>query len=418
MLDQFLKGMDTEGTWESHGVFTIQREASLQRLGKLQLPRPSAWVLKMVQAAVRLGAPALEIRQEARFTCFEFRPGVKFSIDATENELLNAEPGAGGALEPLLVALRSVGFGQNRDFVLMHLEGSQARALRFEGGDLERRTVHLGAQVEPLLQLHVTRNQGETAEERTELEQYAQVCPIPLLYQKKRIDTLSYPIETPADPTFFRLGLGAATELDREFPVPPGVAEHRRWSLEDRMMDTRFLCLTLPQELSRVGAIFRLTASYRVTRTPADYKADPMALPATCYWIQDGVICDSSILQLNALHQVRLELFISGEGIPTDLSGLRLRELHRYDDLVNRCLAGAGALVRETRKTLKGRWLRPSGVSSMMGAAVGTTIVIAPLVGLGLIPFAVVWAYGSFRIKDNYRADWLESLGGMESCLR
>ena len=59
-LQEVLDEFGAEGQWDSQGSFTTLSGKALSKLAAYQLPRPTAWILKLVQAAV--AAACLRVR--------------------------------------------------------------------------------------------------------------------------------------------------------------------------------------------------------------------------------------------------------------------------------------------------------------------------------------------------------------------
>lgn len=95
-----------EGCRVSAGTFSLSPKVALQKLGSSQLPRASAWLLKVLQWAVSSGADRLDIRQSSRRTRIlvsRCRVGVDSLLDALGRANLEVGP-----IGHLAVALRSL----------------------------------------------------------------------------------------------------------------------------------------------------------------------------------------------------------------------------------------------------------------------------------------------------------------------
>jgi len=199
-LETFLKEQQAEGILDSQGKFTLDRGKALEKLAAFQLPRETSWILKVVQAAVRCGAPGLEIRQTSTDTEVRFCAPETWTLAALEADLVDPETSADPALDHLKRGLWSVGINGLRPFHCS-LPGS-AQALVWNGNSFHQ----TACQISPDFQLtvsHRTIFEGKglpllrsieaatcNAEIAKELRSSAFTCPIPLTLDSCRLDAL------------------------------------------------------------------------------------------------------------------------------------------------------------------------------------------------------------------------------------
>ena len=78
-----------QGVKDSEGEFSISLEAARSKLARFALPRPNAWVLKLVQAAVGWQMTRIEITQYWKETRFFLVPPSTLTLP-DEKQLLAA----------------------------------------------------------------------------------------------------------------------------------------------------------------------------------------------------------------------------------------------------------------------------------------------------------------------------------------
>lgn len=71
-LDRYLASEAAQGLFQEEGEFRIAAEKALEKLSRFALPGPGLWVVKMLQAAVRAGAPSIEFVFERRRVSVKF----------------------------------------------------------------------------------------------------------------------------------------------------------------------------------------------------------------------------------------------------------------------------------------------------------------------------------------------------------
>ncbi|MBS2040973.1 hypothetical protein JST97_38660 [bacterium] len=115
-LDEFIEQRSREGSWVSSGEFTLERKKALEKTARYQLGRPTAWILKIVQAAVAAGSERLDIFQTLGETQFEFLCKEDWSGSAFEHAFFSPEAKVSPGLEYLRRALWSAGIGGGHPF--------------------------------------------------------------------------------------------------------------------------------------------------------------------------------------------------------------------------------------------------------------------------------------------------------------
>lgn len=119
----WLESQQEQGTFSSEGSFSLKRERSWQKLGAFQLPFPEAWVLKLVQCAVALGAEEVHVAQTWRESRFSFIGGREITPEDVEIAVFEMPEYLPRALLTLGTAVRALGKGSHHPFCLCYPGG-------------------------------------------------------------------------------------------------------------------------------------------------------------------------------------------------------------------------------------------------------------------------------------------------------
>ena len=90
-LEQYLESAAAQGFFQDEGNFRIQAEKALEKLSRFALPGPGLWVLKMVQAAVRLGVGQIDFTFQRRQVVVTFENRRNWDAEALLAQLLSAK---------------------------------------------------------------------------------------------------------------------------------------------------------------------------------------------------------------------------------------------------------------------------------------------------------------------------------------
>jgi hypothetical protein len=90
-LEHYLASAAAQGLFQDEGSFRIQAEKALEKLSRFTLPGPGLWVLKMVQAAVRLKAKQIEFTFERRKVKVRFDNLAAWEAESLLAEILQAK---------------------------------------------------------------------------------------------------------------------------------------------------------------------------------------------------------------------------------------------------------------------------------------------------------------------------------------
>lgn len=346
-LDQFLQLECSEGAFDSEGAFTVDWASALEKTAHFSLERPSAWILKVVQAAVGLRATTINghvLRHGARL---EIRlPEDGPSWNQVRSSVIEPDREAPRALHDLALGLWPLTRGPERDFQLQATAvgsrfGKEYPWLRWSAGAFSVNSKNVGDGACSELELWVNRPPASLLsrvarmfgggsyflDEMEELRHLAYLLPI-----DNHIDGMS-------SHHFLRAQTGVkgvARGLGCGYPNPflwgfcagqelPELPIHPRWqefayhikSGGDYEPAQKWLALDLWGD--RPGALWAL--SFDFTMMGARRACERSEIR----WLRSGVIVDQTPFpELEGL-TLGAVLHLSAEGLATDLGGMRLR---------------------------------------------------------------------------------------------
>lgn len=375
-LDKLIADQQREGSYQGEDGFTISVEDALRKLAQHQLPEKHDWVLKVVQAAVRLHSGEIRVSMSADRLQFDFdRPN--WTPDQVVSALANPNPTDDTALNHLVVALRAL---------LLHLKYryrltlADSQCLEWSGESVLPATIsdpgEEGALVVWLARSERKPRLGhakEFAEILIKFTRQACACPIPLWADGRRVDSLFYwtgsdslwlplasdPLEVPGLPTW----------------KPPFNAPLQ--GQVESWIRTRYPTDQSVEATSSVNTALVAMLFARFTKIAS---RTPVPTPSVLCWIRDGVVVQTDPLTYK-FDVVSLVGFCSAEDLETDLTGFRLR---RTPELVER----RGKVLLALREWLKLVRL-PQGEEKPGGLP--KTLVLLMLPGLGWAAALLLW---------------------------
>jgi hypothetical protein len=348
--DSYLDQVANEGAYHSSGDFTISLKAAIEKLGASQLPRESAWVLKVVQAGVALGSTAIDVKQGSMVTSFALAQPGALDLDVLQEAVLSTDFSGAAAPRHLAVALRAVGFGLRRPFRLSVANPERTESLAWDGEELRRETRDGDPSSAGVLLLEVEFGKGgrgrlfgssspavrAAISESAELVEQASVCPVPLTLDGRRLDLLGFPSIQKSLPrqgareALLCLAWSApATEGNPGLRLPPGVdLEKPRFRLSNPLANPltsgRAFLLHGNKKESAAEFLCRLSYHFGVIWSEGEraYQIRSVhAPPSLIHWVIDGVVC-ASVPEFRDGASARLDLYVSAAGLPTDISGM------------------------------------------------------------------------------------------------
>ena len=246
-----------QGLFDSEGSFTIAGEEAVGKLAAFQLPRKSAWVLKVVQSAVASQSTEIRVKQSASQTSFHFDPTEPFDVDILKASLLSPEVTGSRSCCHLAAGLRAVGIGDKRPFSLQ-VDGSGERTvIEWRNNRLTHKKPKVSTSAETRGTLIVdfppqdagraigglVRGARRATDEYLELVKNCDICPIQLIVDGRRVDTLHSPPDNSLNSSLY-LSLNwvhrAQANVGPPLALPKGLKKAARsWKLTDRFSDHR-----------------------------------------------------------------------------------------------------------------------------------------------------------------------------------
>ena len=346
MLEEILKGQRAEGTWESEGVFTAIASKALSKLAAYQLPRPSAWVLKMVQAAVVASCTSLRIDTDAdsAILTLSFYGGELANVEQLARVWTSPTATVSLAQKHLLVGLRAVSVSQKRKVALFSVDtrGSQ-KSLVWDGQKLSSVTgqgsLHSN---DPLLVISVSdpRIVYYWERELSELRSFAVTCPIPLSVERETI------------------GLFGMEE---------------------------FVLLRKPLLTER-------TSNHQSDAMAWTLYRHNLTARGVISWVQHGVVCQEEEFGDKDVWQLRL--FLNADHLDTDMTGLHLRFPEPFSSLQH----ATPALQEIFEQLLCDPEKIPKAVATLHdneSFGVWTLVTMGVLTSVTLMPFLSFFALGA-----------------------
>lgn len=403
-LDQLLKDASTLGQLDSEGTFTIAGDAALGKLASFQLPRPSAWILKIVQAAVASKAPRLDIRQGNETTDFTFRAKSELSVEEIKAALMSPQVTGSPTVENLAVGLRTVGFGDKRNFTLLVEHQGRRTILAWDGKKLVQSSHRIEPEPETLINLLVAfppedmgrrfaglaKSAGRATTEYLEVVQNAEVCPIPLVFDGRRIDSLTAPPKHKIDGSTLALSVGWTPITPGQetglMQLPKGIIESANaLKVTDRFTDDRIFHLDGDLHKTEICSLAKMRYSYRITHYGSknrnfDFQAINQLSEYT--WVKHGVICHREASRYPTC-PISFQVYLPADDLPTDVSGLTIRsseETERRKGLARERLLFQ---VQNTIEALGNHFPKPFTRDAILGGAIATVCLFAGPLTMG-----------------------------------
>ena len=337
-LRSFLTHQYSQGNHDSEGAFTLSAERALAKIAENALPFESAWILKVIQAAVAAGVAEINIFLLLGSTEVELGGESPWTPDEIVYQLQQLDPSSKPGLDHLVAALRD---RLKEERQMLFLFKGMKDALYWDGEELQQ---HLVEELPDKTVISVqTANPsmgnldpatlsilgGQNALISQTVADNAFLCPIPLRVDSKRVDQLSHVIQD-----------GAVYEV----PVAQGWLAEPNYEIEMTDIDgdsTTNESLpetfqTYPTHLKSQhhrasGVPWVLRARYRSTEQTIEEQAVRVWGAekglSTLNFVKDGVVVDQqSLWDIPQPHHVSLHLFLNANNLQHDLTGFALVE--------------------------------------------------------------------------------------------
>lgn len=342
-IRQYLREQTREARFDSSGSFTLDLKAAYVKLAAYQLPRPSLWLVKMVQAAVAADSPELIVQQKRDQTHVFFAVLESFDFQVLVRGLQQPIQQPCRFLDHLWVGLRALG-GQQRTFRLKVTLPTEVREIEWDGETVHTRCWARNSQA-CLFHLQVD-DVGDRAHircaqllEATELKHNAHACPIPITMDGLRVDNFEFMAgdRSQVGNSLLLLATDPPGSGCLAWSIPQSIQNRRGWSLKDSLLDSRPYLLRNACQ-SRLAHIWALRLGYEVIRYDGRYQwgreykqawsqFETRSLPSLCYWVYDGAIVAYDDLRLPQ-SPLGLTLYLSAQDLRVDLSGFQVHDSH------------------------------------------------------------------------------------------
>lgn len=402
------------GTLQSEGSFTIAGDAAIGKLAAFQLPRQSAWILKVIQAAVTSGAPSLKIGQSHQSTTFEYEMEPTFSIAELKEALLKPQLGkVAPAVGHLAVGLRAVGFGDKRAFTLAYDADGVRTFLGWNGSSLVQRGESSEPTTRPRLHLGVAfppedlgrrlagfaKSKGRATSEYLEVVHNGEVCPIPLLFDGRRLDRLAAPLRDKIDGQSVILSVGWTPAAERDeacILLPQGLHLSNGLKATDKFDDDRVFHLDGPKQTHRVSSIGKLRYGFKIDHYGSKHRQfeyhSVRSFSEYC-WVKDGIVCHRQA-SLRDSSPISFQLFLPADDLATDVSGLSLSGSPKLERRMSEGRERLEFQMQNTIEALDGHVPKPFKRDTLIYGWMGALFTVTGLVTFGksLIGAAVAGA--------------------------
>ncbi len=380
------------------------------RLARSLLPDPADWILKVVQGACKACAPQLKIDQTHRATHIELQLPYLLDISAFESSLTQGTAPAQPGLDELSTALRVVGLGQERSWVARLRTGETTHWVLVKGGEASLETVVEAAgqpQVTQVLigiafppgqpgKLGGLRFGAAIQNEHEALAQRARACPIPLLLDGRRLDTLQRePILGSLEKELFLgVALGARPELT-PIAAPSGLEQGPGSGWSDGFLDQCPLHLSLgPRHGS---SILRMAYHYLQephTRHGKFHTYRPVPAASRVLLVRHGVVVGKRNIGL--LEPLAFDVHLNADQARADLSGLEVSVTEDEVEVARAEMGSLGPFLDKVGAMLEHHVSRPRPRDLLLyGGVSGVALVAAPwplkLLAVGASAFRLKW---------------------------
>jgi len=285
-MDSFLDCELQESTLDSHGTFTVNSRLAIEKMAKFQLPTPTYWLLKIVQAAVNARSDSHKISLGVQSTRITFRPDENWTPTQIEEDLLQPQPSSTPALYHLKQALWSAGFAQEFPFRLKLPQA--AYTLVYDKDGLQR------VKSSPSDHLLLIVNHPADEAYLKQLYELAYACPIPLTVDRERIDNL----------------------ISKDPPLSLQIVPAPDFPLALSELTRRF---ALEQPESGLPLLVSHNPSQKFSQL---------------HWVYDGLIVASQPLS-GRPNTLRCDVYLSAQGLQLEASGTRLVKDPEYHERQN-----------------------------------------------------------------------------------
>jgi hypothetical protein len=340
-----------EGIKDSSGTFTIAKEKALEKMAAFRLISESAWILKVIQAAVVSNCSEIDVRQTSTATEFHLTGSTGWTLQQVEDEFHQPES---SPLDHLKHGLWSVCLNGMRPFSLtlpqspemLFWNGQAMLRKRVKPGhktvlSVSHRTIHEGRGIPLLSNIEAATRNAELARELT---QHAFACPKPLRLDRRRLDALQLCPRHGLSSTSYPVQMGFLKGEIPEFKLPQATISGftQPKEVDPKMRKILKNQATLP---SRLALVCLVTAHLRKVAQEKTMVWEAYTEESLIYWVRDGVVVERTRPKVGSSGCCSLAVFASAEGLDSDAGGFTLRKNDEFSTRERQvCRLGANFL--------------------------------------------------------------------------
>jgi hypothetical protein len=353
-IGAFLAQSAREGESDGVGEFTVAHQQAARKLARFSLPRVSAWVTKLIQAAVRLQAHSVEIRQSLTETFLHLELKRLPTEETLVSAIVAGSLDRGGALEGLALALRAIVEQAGLSFLLVIDDGRHTPRPIYAGRHFSRLSEKARRQhryhPRPGLSLTVRHRPAQTDFNDTdevlrllrgyrpileELHRTSFACPVPLHWKGDRLNGLISSRE---------LGLGNRNRLMLMRGLRGLGSSPEQLALPEDFEDRAPSLNTPPFRLKKSGLDSPPAQAVLVLSVGLGL---PLGGRSRLLWLNDGVVVQEERLSMLDTEVLQMTLLANACGLATDLTGFSLVGNESFQQRREEVLRAAGLALAE-----------------------------------------------------------------------
>lgn len=427
-LDDYLTRLKEKGRHDSEGVFTVAGNRALGKLSQFLLPEKSDWILKMVQAGCCAEASGISLKQTHRSTQIEVIFPHQIDLDRFENALttptvVSSEPGSAD----LIVGLRAVGVGQQRDWVASLTAGRAKSIVTCVEGQVTSERLKPESPVDGThIQIGVSYPQSESGKigglirfgeavqnEHTTLLSRVRACPIPISLDGRRLDDLCEPsLSSALRPRVF-LGINFTSQQgDTPIRVPPGLRPANSRPVASEFHSPAPFLVPMPPAEQHCTSIQRWFYNYSRREEPGKSHIFQQAVPtpSRVYLVRHGVIVGRR--NLGFTDPISSDVFLCADHLRSDLTGLSVDPEEAEVEIAREGLRQSRQFLQELSYKLEQTQSRPFSKDLLFYGGLGALTLLSPWFAVKALTGTVTGVMLARAVKADKRvlADCIEKI--------
>lgn len=386
-----------------------------------QSSRKGAWILKVVQAAVRSESSELRVVHSEKTALFSFKPSIEFGFEALRDTLLEPQLLQRPAIEHLALGLRAVGSGEDRPFILSVKQNDVKMMLKWDGCKLEEKQTEPNEEDPDGVTLTIKLLDEEWKAIQPDLE----ACPIPIFIDNQQFQAMAGPPPGDPDANFEPLCLGWVVS-DQASQLPSlGVpnAFGQKAQLKWKIVDAPKAPEDGQKRIEQAAYLVKIRHYYSMkTRRWEQSKFAVRATPvySSVSFVHDGVIVSRRKAPTEPC-PVSYELYLSAKDLELDPSRLELLENLKVDQRVSQAQEYLIPQLKKLRKKVQGLTPLPFRDHAIIYGGIGILALTTIPVLFGKLLIGGAAAYYLHLSAQDKKAVWNNCerhLGELEIYLR